>query len=61
MVELNLLPCPNDKIYNDKVFADRFRNELAMFDDGVLVRLSRLLRAHIAYEIAVAKITTEIC
>ena len=60
-VELNRLPCPNNKIYDDEVFADRFRYQLNMFEHRVLVRLSRLLHAHMAYEIAVAKITAEIC
>ena len=48
-------------MYDDEVFADRFRYQLTMFEFRVLVRLSRLIRAHIAYEIVVAKITAEIC
>ena len=28
---INRLPCPNDKIYDDAVFADRSRYQLAMF------------------------------
>ena len=59
--EFNHLPCPNDKIYDDEVFADRFCYQLNMFEIRVLVRLSRLLDAHIAYEIAVAEITAELC
>ena len=30
-VEFNRQPCPNDKMYDDIVFADRFRYQLAMF------------------------------
>ena len=50
MVEFNRLPCQNDNIYDDVVFADRFRYPLAIFGNRVLIRLSRLLHAHIAYE-----------
>ena len=59
--EFNRLPCPNDKMYDDVVFADRFRYPLTMFGIRVLIGLSRLLHAHIAYEIDTAKIITEIC
>ena len=38
------------------VFADRFRYLLTMFGIRVLIGLSRLLHAHIAYEIDTAKI-----
>ena len=44
-------------MYDDAVFADRFRYQLTMFEIGVLIGQSRLLRAHIAYEIDTAKIT----
>ena len=44
-------------MYDDAVFADRFRYQLTMFGIPVLIGLSRLLRAHIAYEIDTAKIT----
>ena len=60
-VTFNRLPRPSDKVYDDEVFADRFRYELIMFEIRLLVRLSRLLHVHIPYEIAVAKMTTEIC
>ena len=60
-VEFNRLPCPNDKIYDDEVFADRFRYKLTMFDSRVLVRHSPLIYAQIAYQIAAIKITAEIC
>ena len=42
-------------MYDDEVFADRFRYQLIMFEIRLLVRLSRLLHAHIVYEVAVAK------
>ena len=60
MVEFNRLPCPNEKIYDEEVSSDRFHYQLTMFGIRLLVWLSRLQHAHIAYEIAVAKITTEI-
>ena len=44
-------------MYDDAVFADRFRYQLNMFGIAVLIGLSRLIRAHIAYEIDTAKIT----
>ena len=44
-------------MYDDAVFADRFRYHLTMFGIGVLIGLPRLIRAHIAYEIYTAKIT----
>ena len=53
--------CPNDKIYDDEVFADRFRYQMNMVHMRVLIRLSGLVHAHIAYEIAVSKITADIC
>ena len=46
---------------NDEVFVDRFRYQWTVFEIGVFVRLSRFLHAHIAYEIAAAKITAGIC
>ena len=36
-------------MYDDAVFADRFRYQLTMFGILVLIGLSRLLHAHIAY------------
>ena len=53
---LNSIACrANDKMYDDEIFADRFRYQLAMLEIPLLVRLSRLLHAHIAYEVAVPK------
>ena len=47
-------------IYDDAVFADRFRYQLTMFGIGVLIGLSRLIHTHIACEIDTAKITAAI-
>ena len=52
-VEFNRLPCSNNKMYDDVVFDDRFRNQLAMFEVCILIWLYRLLDTHIAYEIAI--------
>ena len=52
-LEFNRLPSSNIKIYDDAVFAIRFRYHLAMFEMCILIRLSRLLNTHIAYEIAI--------
>ena len=54
-VEFNRLPCPNDKMDDDVVFADWFRNQLTMFGIRILIWLSRLIHAHIAYETDTAK------
>ena len=45
-------------MHDDKVCADRFRYQFAMFE---LMGLSSSLPAHIAYEIAIEQITEEIC
>ena len=37
-------------MYDDAVFAIRFRNQLTMFEIRVLIWISRLFHAHIAYE-----------
>ena len=52
-LEFNRLQCSNNKIYDDADFADRFRYHLTMFWMRILIRLSRLLNTHIAYEIAI--------
>ena len=49
-VEFSRLPCPNNEMYGDALFAIRFRYQLAIFGMRVLIWLSRLLHAHIAYE-----------
>ena len=56
IVEFNRLPSPNDKMYYDVVFADRFRYPLTMFGNRLMIGLSRLLYAHIADETDTAKI-----
>ena len=43
-------------MYGDAVFAIRFQYQLAIFRMPVLIWLSRLLHAHIAYEIDTDKI-----
>ena len=45
-------------MYDDIVFANRFRYQLNMFEVCVLIWLSRLQYTHIAYEIVIQKITT---
>ena len=45
-------------MYDDAVFDNRFRYQLTMFDVCILIGLSRLLDTHIAYEMAICKITT---
>ena len=49
-VEFNSLSYTNNEMYDDAVFADRFRHQLTMFGIGVLIGISRLLHARIAYE-----------
>ena len=44
-----------------RCYSDRFCYQLTMFEILLLARLSRLLHAHIVYEIAFAKITARIC
>ena len=59
-VEFIRLLCPNYNMYDDDVFADRFRYQLPMLEIRVWARLSRLLHAHIEYEIVFGKITARI-
>ena len=60
-VKFSGLPYLNDKMYDDLVFGDPFRFQLTMFEMHLLIWLSGLVHVHIAYEIANAKITAEIC
>ena len=53
--------CPNDKMYDDVVFAGRFRYPLTKFGIRVLIGLSRFFDAHIAYESDTAKIIAAFC
>ena len=55
------MSCPNEKIYDDVVFADRFRYPLGMVGNRVLIGLSRILHAHISYEKDTAKIAAALC
>ena len=45
-------------MYDGVVFDDRLRYQLTMLEVYILIGLSRLLDTHIAYEIAIYKITT---
>ena len=60
-VEFNRLLCPNEKMYNDVIFADRSRYPLTMSGNRVLIKLSRLLHDHIVYETDTAKIIAAFC
>ena len=53
-VEFNRLPCPKNEIYDDAVFANRFHYQLALFGIRVLIWLSWLLHAHIAYTVPIS-------
>ena len=57
-VEFNRLQCSNNKMHDDVIFHDRFQYQLIMFELCILIGRSRLLDTHIAYEIAIYKITT---
>ena len=46
-------------MYDAIVLADRFRYQLTVFGIPVLIGLSQLLHAHIAYELDTAKIITK--
>ena len=48
-------------MYDDVIIADRFRYPLTMYAKRVLIKLSRLLDAHIAYETDTAKIIAAFC
>ena len=54
-VEFNRLPCPKNEMNDDTVFAIRLSYQVTMFRIRVLIWISRLLHAHIAYEILTAK------
>ena len=45
-------------MYDDEVFADPFGLQLTMSEIRLLIGISRLLRAHIEYEIVISKIST---
>ena len=60
-LEFNRLSCSNNKIYDDEDCADQFRYQLATIGILVLIWLSLLLHAHIAYITDGAKIITAFC
>ena len=59
--EFNRLSCPNKNMYDDAVFADRFRYQLAMLEFCDVIGLSRLVHANIAYEIVTTNIIAALC
>ena len=48
-------------MYDDAFFASRFRYQLSMFGIRLLIGLSRLIHAHVAYETDGAKIIAAFC
>ena len=60
-VEFSRLPCPKSEMYDDAVFASRFHYQLAMFGIRILIWLSWLLHAHIAYITDGANIIAAFC
>ena len=48
-------------MYDDEVFADRFRYPLTMLGNHVVEVLSRLHDAHIVHEIDTAEISATFC
>ena len=60
-VEFNRLPCPKNEMYDDAVFAIRFRYQLTMFGIRVWILISRLLHAHIAHATDTVKIIAAFC
>ena len=60
-VEFNCLPCPNNALYYDAVFVDRFHCQLNMFGIRVLIDLAPHFYAPIAYEIDNVKIIAAFC
>ena len=60
-VEFNCMPCPNNEMYDDAVFANQFRYQLTMFGIRVLIDLSRHLHPHITYDIDTANIMAAFC
>ena len=57
-IEFNRRLCSNNKMNDDMVLSDRFWYQWTMFEVCIFTGLSRLLDTHIAYEIAIYKITT---
>ena len=61
LIRLNSIACSVQNSTADVVFVDRFRYQLNMFRIPVLVALSRLPHAHIAYETDTANIIATFC
>ena len=40
LYSFNRQPCPNDKMYDDEVFTDRFRYEMTVFEVCILIAIS---------------------
>ena len=61
LIRLTLIVChfQTTKLYDVAVFAVRFRYQWTMFRIRVFIGLSRLIHAHIAYEVDTAKIIAE--
>ena len=59
--KFNRLSCPNNKMYDDAVFADRFRCQLTMFQVRKVIGQTRHVHANIAYEIVTTKIIAAFC
>ena len=55
------MPSANDNMYDNEVFADRFRLQLTIIEMCVLIGLYQLFHTQIVYEIAMTKITEEFC
>ena len=55
------MPWPNNKMYDDAIYADRFRYQLTMFGIRLLIGLSRLIHAHVAYETDGAEVIAAFC
>ena len=55
------MPWPNNKMYNDAFFANRFRYQLSMFRILLLIGIYRLIHAQVAYETDGAKIIAALC
>ena len=60
-LDFNRQPCSNNKMYDNAVFADRFLYQLNVFGILVLIGLSRLCHAHIAFETDGANIIPKFC
>ena len=59
--EFNRLPCPKNQMYDDAVFANGVHYQLAMFGIRILIWLSWLLHAHIAYITDCGNIIAALC